>query len=167
IFQGNCTSDVSGYDSFAGLPAGKDYTITPSTTPIHTFTGQSVANLSSDQTLNFVGILRTYTISGQVRDDNDQIIAGVEVILKDENALPLKTTITGRRGEFEFAGVRASFAYLVTLSSTSLFNFTVQNTGTVTGNLAFGFKGVRRRYTIGGRALDQENNPISGVPIFL
>ncbi len=149
------------------MPAGKDYTITPSTTPLHTFTGQSVANLSGDQTLNFVGIPRTYTIGGQVRDDNDQAISGVEVIIKDENALPLKTTITGSGGEFEFAGVRASFGYTVAPSSTSLFNFTVQNTGTVTGNLAFGFKGVRRRYTIRGRALDQENNPISGVPIFL
>src|SRR5437016_4470900 len=110
---GNVTTDAAGNFSFASLPAGKDYTITPSTTPLHTFTGQSVANLSGDQTLNFVGILRTYTIGGQVRDDNDQAISGVEVIIKDENALPLKTTITGSGGEFEFAGVRASFAYLV------------------------------------------------------
>src|SRR5256712_1852131 len=95
---GNATTDTAGNFSFAGLPAGKDYTITPSTTPIYTFTGQSVANLSGDQTLNFVGILRTYTISGQVRDDNDQVIAGLEVILKDENASPLKTTITGSGG---------------------------------------------------------------------
>src|SRR5205823_7121502 len=91
----------------------------------------------------------------------------VEVILKDENALPLKTSITGSGGEFEFAGVRASFAYLVAPSSTNLFNFTMQNTCTVTGNLTFGFKGARRRYTISGRALDQENNPITGVPIIL
>src|SRR5438876_2119778 len=162
---GNATTDTTGNFSFTGLPAGKDYTITAFTTPIHTFTGQSVANLSGDQTLNFVGILRTYTISGQVRDDNDQAIAGVELILKDENALPLKTSITGSGGEFEFAGVRASFAYLVAPSSTNFFNFTMQNSGTVTGNLTFGFKGARRRYTISGRALDQENNPITGVPI--
>src|SRR5205814_2078879 len=85
----------------------------------------------------------------------------------DENALPLKTTITGSGGEFEFAGVRASFGYTVAPSSTSLFNFTAQSTGTVSGNLNVAFKGVRRRYTISGRALDQENNPISGIPIIL
>src|SRR5437588_2887796 len=164
---GNATTDITGNFSFASLPAGRAYTVNPSTTVLHNLAGQSVANLSDDQTLNFVGILRTYTISGQVRDDNDQVIAGIEVILKDENALPLKTTITGNSGDFEYAGVRASYSYLVTASSTSLFNFTTQNTGTLSGNLTLGFKGVRRGYTISGRALDQENHPISGVPIIL
>src|SRR2546426_6800649 len=164
---GNAATDITGNFSFASLPAGKDYTITPSTTPIHAFTGQSVANLSGDQTLNFIGILRTYTISGQVRDDNDQAIASVQVVLHDENALLLKTTVTGTNGDFQFAGVRASFGYLVTSSSTSLFDFTTQNTGTLSGNLTLGFKGVRRRYTISGRALDQEANPISRLPIIL
>src|SRR5206468_6014351 len=64
-------------------------------------------------------------------------------------------------------GVHASYSYLVAPSTTSLFNFTAQNTGMLSGNLTLAFKGVRRRYTISGRALDQENNPISGVPITL
>src|SRR2546430_3340474 len=140
------TTDNSGSYSFTVSAVG-DYAVTPSKT-YYNFapTTQTFNNLSTNQSnINFTAARQTYAISGQVRDDNDQAIAGVQVMLEDENALPLKTTLTADNGDFQFTGVPASFSYVVTPSNTSFFNFTSQNTGTLTNNLSLAFKRARRR----------------------
>ncbi|HEY0101657.1 MAG TPA: lamin tail domain-containing protein, partial [Pyrinomonadaceae bacterium] len=50
------TTDGSGHYSFAGLPAGNNYTITPTNTAQHSFTPQTVIALQADQMVNFIGI---------------------------------------------------------------------------------------------------------------
>ncbi|HEX8423396.1 MAG TPA: lamin tail domain-containing protein, partial [Pyrinomonadaceae bacterium] len=50
------TTDGSGRYSFSGLPAGNNYTITPTNTAHYSFTPRTVIALQSDQTVNFIGI---------------------------------------------------------------------------------------------------------------
>src|SRR5207237_2846214 len=93
--------------------------------------------------------------------------AGVQVMVDDENALLMKTTLTGNNGDFQCTGVPAGFGYVVAPVNTRFFNFTSQNTGTLTNNLSLAFKGARRKYTISGRTVDEAGKAIGGVLVTL
>src|SRR5439155_23899011 len=121
-------------------------------------------NLSN---VNFTAARQTYAISGQVRDDNDQVVARVQVMLQDENALLSKTTVTGTNGDFQFTGVPAGFSYVVTPVNTKFFSFTSQNTVTLINSLSLAFKGARRNYTISGITLDEASKAIGSVAVTL
>src|SRR5439155_7969105 len=108
------TTDNSGSYSFTVNAVG-DYAVTPSKT-YYNFAplAQVFDHLSTNQSkINFTAARQTYAISGQVRDDNDQTIASVQVRLQDENGLLLKTIVTGTNGDFLFTGVPAGFSYVV------------------------------------------------------
>src|SRR5207244_1873497 len=151
------------------LNAVRDDAVTPSKA-YHNFAplAQVLDNLSTNQSnSNFTAARQNYAISGQVRDDNDQAIAGVQVMLQDENALLLKTTVTGANGDFQFTRVPAGFSYVVAPVNTKVFTFASQNIGTLTNNLSFAFKGARRKYTISGRTLDEAGKAIGGIQVTL
>ncbi len=148
---GTFTTDNSGSYSFTVNAVG-DYAVTPSKT-YYDFAplAQFFDNLSTNQSnINFTAARQAYAISGQVRDDDDQAIANIQVMLQDENALLSKTTVTGTNGDFQFTRVPAGFSYVVTPVVTKIFNFTSQKTGTLINNLSLAFKSARRTYTISG-----------------
>ncbi|MEP6570361.1 MAG: carboxypeptidase-like regulatory domain-containing protein [Acidobacteriota bacterium] len=104
-------TDSTGYYQFAQLFAGYPYAITPPSTAEYKFTGQDVAQLTSDQTLNFTG-LRRLLLNGRVRDVSGNSLIGVTVTLSGtENA----TALTGADGSYSLTAT-ATGDYVVTPS---------------------------------------------------
>lgn len=156
------TSDNSGVFSFSGLPAGGNYTLTPSTTPFYTFTAQSINNLSSNQTANFTGTLRQYSISGHVMDGTNGI-GGVTVNLSGSRSA---STTTDSSGAFSFSGLPAGGNYSVTPPTTSFYTFTTQSFTNLSNNQSANLTGTLRQYSISGRIKDGANG-LGGVNVGL
>ncbi|HEY0431740.1 MAG TPA: carboxypeptidase-like regulatory domain-containing protein, partial [Pyrinomonadaceae bacterium] len=80
VEQRATVTDSAGRYEFAGLPAGYGYTVTPPSTSAYTFTPQNVAELNSNQTLDFTG-LRRLQLKGRVLDQSGNGILGIKVSL--------------------------------------------------------------------------------------
>jgi hypothetical protein len=108
------TSDSSGNYSFADLPTGGNYSITPAK-PDHAFLPVSANfnDLSSDQTQNFSDTLG-YTLSGRVIAYGNGL-AGVTITLSGSQS---GSTLTGTRGEYSFT-VPAEGSYTLTPAKTN------------------------------------------------
>jgi hypothetical protein len=109
---------------------------------------------------------RPYTISGQVRDNNDQAIDGIEVTLANVSDGSSRTTPTRNGGNFSFADARSGYSFTVTPSITALFVFYPQNIDMLTGNRVLDFRGTRS-YSIRGRLTDSSGNGIGGTWLIL
>ncbi|MDX6613288.1 MAG: hypothetical protein QOD75_2474 [Blastocatellia bacterium] len=150
-----------GNYSFANLPAGFGYTVTPANTNVFTFELQSTSPLTSDLTFNFNGLRRSYAISGRITDGGNGL-AGVRIALNGSTA----ATTTDALGNYSFANLPAGVGYTVTPANTNVFRFTPQITSALTTNLTFNFDGQRRVYTISGRITEGANG-LAGVRIAL
>ncbi|HEV7744099.1 MAG TPA: LamG-like jellyroll fold domain-containing protein [Pyrinomonadaceae bacterium] len=73
-------TDSSGHFEFALFLAGHSYTLTPTSTPAFKFTPQTIAVLSSEQNLSFIG-LRRIELNGRVRDELGHGMIGVTLTL--------------------------------------------------------------------------------------
>ena len=106
-----CTTGSNGFCQFAGLPAGGNYTVTPSA-PGATFrpASKTFNNLSENQGVVFRA---AFTISGRVTGINGIGIGGVTVKLNGSNNFNL-TDITDSNGRYTFANVPAGGFYVVT-----------------------------------------------------
>lgn len=91
---------ADGSYSFANLPAGGSYTVSPRKTS-YTFSpaNQTFPDLGSDQSLNFTGTFVTYTVSGIIVSVNNNPLAGVTVTLSGSQA---GTATTNSGGTFSF-----------------------------------------------------------------
>ena len=163
--QGTTVTDNNGNYQFIALPAGFDYTVTPQTNAYYSFTSsQSLTNLSMNQTANFSGTLRYYTISGWVQlgpypEPNLVLpITGSQTttVTTDENgnyaiSLPAggNYAITPSLRYYDFLPVNYSFT---DLTSDVGYRF---------------FVGTRQTFTIGGQLTDQEGNGIAGTAVNL
>ncbi|HLL72348.1 MAG TPA: FG-GAP-like repeat-containing protein, partial [Pyrinomonadaceae bacterium] len=105
---------ADGSYSFLGLAAGSSYTLTPSRQNYRFSPEQQIFNeLSADQTVNFTGTLRTYTIGGAIRDANGVGVGGVTVTLG--GAVSAVTT-TASDGRYSFPSLAGGGNYTVTPS---------------------------------------------------
>jgi CSLREA domain-containing protein len=129
--SGSTSTDTSGNYSFTGLTAGGNYTVTPTDTSLYSFTAQSLNNLSGNQTANFTGALRSYSISGQVTSSSAGLI-GVTVSLTGPSGFPTETFTTQSDGNYTFTGVPAGSSYTVTPSKA---NYTFSPTSAPINNL--------------------------------
>ena len=111
------TTDALGNYLFNNLPAGGTYVVSPSTDFVFTSPGQSIPQLSQDQTINF--ILVTHTISGKVSNVNGAIVAGATITLSGSNEA---IGTTDSAGNYSFANVPAGGTYTITVSKP---NYTV------------------------------------------
>jgi len=98
--------------------------------------------------------VRPFEVGGQVRDDNNQVLAGVELTLADTTDGTTSTATTDGQGEFSF-GVLPEHSFTVTPSATSFFSFNAQTVEGISGNRVLNFNGVRRVYKISGRVTGQ------------
>jgi hypothetical protein len=103
------TTDNTGRYQFEKLPAGYGYTVTPPSTTAYTFTGQSLAELSGNQTLDFTG-LRRLALNGKVRDESGNGIIGIKVNLTGSET---STSITASDGSYSLTAT-ATGNYTVT-----------------------------------------------------
>ena len=109
------TTGPDGRFAFTSLPAGGNYTVTP-TLPRFMFSPASLAfnNLSGNRTGFFVAFPRTFTISGTVRDTvRNASLGGVNVILSGSRAA---TATTSFDGTYSFTGLPIGGDYTVTVA---------------------------------------------------
>jgi hypothetical protein len=111
-------TDADGFYTFAGVAAGGNYTVTPSSTRF-TFApaSQTFSDLGSDHTANFSATALFHIISGRVINSNNYGIAGVTIALSGTQS---HTTTTDDDGNFVFADLPRGGNYTVTPTGTGL-----------------------------------------------
>lgn len=123
---GTMVTDAIGVYTFNGLAAGGTYTVTP-TSIVTDPASQTFANLSANQTANFMRAPRTYHIGGRVTDGQGNGIPNVVLDIAgyiypierytDQNGNYLLTyleanrtyTVTPRHASYSFAPIDRSF----------------------------------------------------------
>lgn len=158
------TSDASGNYSFTNLPAGSDYTVTPSR-PNYSFSpaSQSFSGLAANQTATFTATLVSYTLSGKVTVGGAGL-AGVTVSLAGSQTA---TTTTDAAGNYSFT-VTAEGDYMVTPSKRH-YDFSPQSSSVFNlgANHVADFDATLERHTISGRVMTAEGIGLGGVAVAL
>jgi len=103
--------------------------------------------------------VKPFTLSGQVRDDNNQGLEGVEVTLTNRTSGTTSNTITSQGGEFSFH-VPPGHDFAVAPTATAIFDFEAQNVIAVSSDQMLDFKGTRRTYAITGKLTAPAGNKI-------
>ena len=105
-----------GFFSFADVPAGFSYSVTPTGSNIFAFTTQDTGLLDGNLSLLFNAARRKYTISGFVKDGQEGL-SGIPLKLTRGNNLGSTTTVTDGSGQFAFTDVLAGYDYALTSTS--------------------------------------------------
>ncbi|HEV2881589.1 MAG TPA: carboxypeptidase regulatory-like domain-containing protein, partial [Pyrinomonadaceae bacterium] len=161
------TTDANGNYTFADLPAGGNYVVTPSRSH-YAFNPVSLPfnNLSANQTGNFAATLNAYMLGGRISDAARTALAGVTVVLTGSQSA---TTTTDAAGNYSFAGVAAGGNYTITPSlahhTFSPANLALVNLGG--DRTGADFSGALNRYFIGGRVADSGGTALAGVTLEL
>ncbi|MEO7659077.1 MAG: carboxypeptidase regulatory-like domain-containing protein, partial [Pyrinomonadaceae bacterium] len=111
------TTDGSGNYSFANLPAGRNYTVTPSLASF-AFTPQNAVftNLMANQSANFTSRPTAVSISGKVTSPGGLALRSVIVSLIDSQGARQFTT-TSSFGLYSFNGIPSGQSYTLTAAS--------------------------------------------------
>ena len=148
---GTTTSDANGNYSFASLPAGRDYTVTASSTR-HSFAlpSQSLTDLDADKTADFSGTSLFYNITGQVVDLTNKPVAGLSVALSGGKTA---AAVTDPQGNFTFVDVPRGGSYTVTPGKLfgNLFTPASEGFANLTADQSAVFTAVPTDYRIAGR----------------
>ena len=137
-----------GSYSFAAVPAGYRFTVTPSTNAYFSFSPQSIDTLVSDRVVNFQAVRRTYSITGTLTGSvGNGLAAGATVNLSGSREA---TTTTDQNGNYTFAGLPAAGNYSVGVETTPYYTFTPQSFNDLNGNRVGNFSGSLRSYTVSG-----------------
>lgn len=93
--------------------------------------------------------VRPFTLAGEVQDDDNQLLEGIEVTLTDITDGTTRTSISGNGGSFAF-GVSPGHSVIVIPTTTSILNFNAQSVAAISNDQALDFHAVRRTYSISG-----------------
>ncbi len=160
------TTDAAGNYSFTGIAAGGSYTVAPALTN-YVFSPVSLAfnNLSAHATANFTATLKTYTLSGQIRDAANSALGGAIVTLSGAKSA---TTTTDAAGNYSFAGLPAGASYAITPTLTNYtFAPPTATFNNLSGNQAANFTGTLNRHVVGGRVATGGASGLQGVVVTL
>jgi hypothetical protein len=155
-----------GYFSITGAAAGYDYTLTLAS-PFYAFNPQEFKNLLSDQTANFTGTLRSYTIGGLVADENNNPLSGIIVALYRSDGFFSDSIRVDANGRYRFTNITASYNYTVVPFDAATHTFTPQYIQQLGADQTLNFSGVRRYYTINGVIADRSRHGVSDVSVTL
>lgn len=161
-------TDASGVYALVASTVG-DYTV-EATKLNYNFSPPTISfsNLSNHRSgVNFIATRKTYTISGQLRDDNNQALDGLEVTLVNETEGTTRTSITGNGGNYSFANLPAAHRFTITPSTTAFFSFSSQSIDMLSDNRVLDFTATRRAYSISGRLTGTANVGLAGLTINL
>ena len=162
------TTDASGSYSFLVNTFG-NYTLS-ATKAFFNFTppAKTFNNLSNSQSnVNFSGVRQTHSVSGAIFDNHNNPAGGVSVALSDSNNATIGSFTTNADGVYSFTNVPAGFDYHVTPAASALLTFVPQNISTLDSDLVLNFVGTPRKYTISGRVVDTNNQPVTGINLIL
>jgi hypothetical protein len=158
------TTDSQGGYSFANLPAGAAYTVTPSKLG-YDFApaSKSLTDLGADQTADFTVTPSNTTLAGRVTTGGEAL-AGVTVTLSGAKA---GTTTTDANGNYSF-NITSEGSYTVTPSKTHYtFAPPSQTINNPTSAQTANFDGTLLRHKIDGRVVDKNNVGLAGVAVAL
>lgn len=156
-------SDVNGDFAFSDLLAGGDYVVIVQRNNYDfNVSSYSFSDLISDQSFAFEGVLRNYTISGNVKRGDGAAFPGVTVILSGGIGT---STVTDAGGNYSFTvhgedqyAIRAHLTnYKFTPESTTFSNVSANQTADLVGELA--------DYAVAGNFVTDEGLPLSDVTI--
>ena len=157
-------TDIQGRYSFSGLPTSGVYSLTVSKTH-HTFSTPTVSmsTPAGNQTLNILGLLDRYTISGQVADLSGQGLPNAVVTLTGDQEA---AAVTDDHGGYSFANLPGGGNYTITSSkSTYVFNPQAQTITDLNVNQIANFTLVT--YSMGGRITKSDGSPIVSALVTL
>ncbi|HEX8746165.1 MAG TPA: carboxypeptidase regulatory-like domain-containing protein [Pyrinomonadaceae bacterium] len=164
-FLVNTTTDGNGFYSFT-LKAGGNYTITPSK-QFYSFMPSSFSfgSLNMNLTVDFTGKQDTYSISGYVRDDNNQMLAGVTI---DLGGTQQATATTDGNGFYSFNDLALDGNYTVTPSKTDYsFSPASKSFNKLQASESADFTAELKIYKIKGRIKDADGKALSNVLVTL
>ncbi|HEU4596417.1 MAG TPA: carboxypeptidase regulatory-like domain-containing protein, partial [Pyrinomonadaceae bacterium] len=162
---GSTTTDASGNYSFLDLPAGGNYTVTPSLLS-HTFApaAQTSNDLDADRTLNFTGTLVTFSISGRVTAAGGVGLAGATLSLTGHRTA---TATSDANGNYTFPALPKQGNYTVTVSRANYtFAQASKSFNDLNANQIANFNGTLVNYTLAGR-VTSGGAGLSGVVVAL
>ena len=110
--------------------------------------------------------VRPYAVAGQIRDDNNQMLDGIEVTLADNTDGTIRRTTSSNGGQFSFSAP-AGHSFTVTPTTTPIFSFNAQNINVLSSDRVLNWKGTRRTYSIAGRLANAASVGIRDVVINL
>lgn len=162
------TTDDNGSYSFLINTFG-NYTLTATkaffdlTPAIRTFNNLS----NSYSNVNFSAVRQTHIVSGNVFDNHNNPLAGINLTLSDSNNVTISSMATNANGAYVFANLPAGFDYHVAAAPTVLLSFVPQTINTLDRDLVLNFAAAPRKYTISGHVVDSNNKPVTGISLFL
>jgi hypothetical protein len=152
----------AGFYSFTVTRVG-DYTVAPVTTPYYTFGPQTFASLHNNQTANFAGTLRYYTVSGWLTLGPGPA-SFLEVPISGSQATSFTTDANGQYS----ISLQAGGNYTITPSARYYaFSPVSQVITDLTSDQNRFFIGTRQSYTISGRLIDENGNGLAGMTVHL
>jgi Calx-beta domain/Carboxypeptidase regulatory-like domain/Pectate lyase superfamily protein/Domain of unknown function (DUF4214) len=159
------TTDSNGNFSFADLPRGATYTITPS---LRYYTSapasQTFDNLSADASVVFTMSPATHTIGGRVTE-NGSGLSGVTLTLSGAKSA---TTTTDSDGNYSFPNLTASGSYTVAASKTHYtFASSSQTSNGLDADARADFAATLNRHRVNGRVTKQDGTALAGVAVTL
>jgi len=152
------TTSGGGLFSFSSLPAGFNYKLTPTATPIFAFTTQTVPLLAIDTQLNFPGVVRNYTLSGSVFENNNQKLSGILLRLSGSRTALTRTDLNGN---YSFT-TDALGSYMITPESEQNFYSLSPGSQSVVANTSdrvFNFTASLRPFPNPGKVLEFDGSP--------
>ena len=158
--------DSNGSYSFTGLPAGGNYTVTPShaTGPYrysYTPPSQTFNNLSANQIADFTETLQTFRISGRVTDASGHGIPNIQIIFNVGSGSAIFTDANG----FYSQQLPAGQSYMVVPASLGYTFSPAQNFSNLSADQVANFIATPL-YDVTGRVVDRRGNAVSGVFLF-
>jgi len=101
--------------------------------------------------------VRPFTLRGQVRDDNNGLLAGIELRLTDRTDSTTAIATTAADGGFSFS-VAPGHSVTVAPAATVFFSFNAQAVAAISRDSVLNFSGTRRTYSISGRLTGAANH---------
>jgi hypothetical protein len=167
--QATATTDANGGYAFANLMGGGNYTVAANARFFNLNPQKLTFNfLSANQTANFTGTLRHYTVSGLVTDENkNPLSVGIIVALYRSDGFVSDSRRVDAGGHYSFADIEASYNYEVVPFDAATHTFTAQYIQELGADQTLNFSGTRRHYTINGVISDRSRQGVGNVSVTL
>ena len=159
-------TDDNGNYVLSGLAEAGTYTVVPVLTNF-SFTpeNQTFADLSVDQTANFIAEQTRFVLTGKVSDDEGTAIGHATVTL---TGAATASTLTDGQGNFRFLDLPTGSSYTVSVNKE---HYSFSPGGETLSNPLedeiVEFSGSLNRHRIGGRLVKQDGTALSGVTVQL